>query len=423
MTEQQKAIVGIVISPDEKGYFSNGLHQNAFNLYRLLQQVPLVTPILMCSPMSTQDSNSTSEQEGTLFGEPIYNIELFIEKYHVDIILFVSVVLNEQYMKPFLKRGVKTVAVIYGNRYAIDQEVACFGHLKPYDENSKNHAAGDMIREDLRPDAVWISPHFAYSKDYIKRRYRAKSVFVCPYIWSPELLNYKYEQSDRYKNKSKFFEPGRPENRNIFCTEPNVNVLKTSIFPFLATEIAYNEKGAGESLDQLYLYGANRLAAQNKRTAEWFGRSQLVKDSKVTFKYRYPYPVITDTSQVMLHHHYNNGLNYTLLEAAYLNLPIVHNSEFMTELGYYYRRANIEDAALQISRALKHEDRDDLEEYNKSCQDTIHKFSIHNEDNIRGYQTLLANLLDFSLEPVLPDYIVDLEDRLNYSDGYISPLG
>ena len=122
----------------------------------------------------------------------------------------------------------------------------------------------------------------------------------------------------------------------------------------------------------------------------------------------------------MFHHHFENGLNYTLLEAATLRLPIVHNSEFMPELGYYYHRANITQAVKQLTNALAHEERHDLAEYNDACQDVIHKFSIDNKSNQLGYSTLLANLLDDSYEPELPDYINELSGGVN---NYISPLG
>ena len=109
----------------------------------------------------------------------------------------------------------------------------------------------------------------------------------------------------------------------------------------------------------------------------------------------------------MFHHHFENGLNYTLLEAATFRLPIVHNSEFMPELGYYYNKANITEAARQTSRALRHEERDDLDEYEVTCQKVVDKFSIDNNSNQVGYSTLLANLLDEKHSPVLPEYIAD----------------
>jgi hypothetical protein len=94
----------------------------------------------------------------------------------------------------------------------------------------------------------------------------------------------------------------------------------------------------------------------------------------------------------------------------------------MPELGYYYKRANLTDAAKQIRKAFLHEERDDLEEYTKTSFEVLRRFSIHNTANIRGYQTLLANMMDNKLEVELPEYIVNLENKLQNDHPYISSM-
>ena len=111
---------------------------------------------------------------------------------------------------------------------------------------------------------------------------------------------------------------------------------------------------------------------------------KIVKEKKAFFESRWRFSTITKHAQIMFHHHFENGLNYTMLEAATLKLPIVHNSEFMPELGYYYKRANMTDAASQIEAALLHEERDDLGEYNKICDEVVRKFHYASYDNVRG---------------------------------------
>jgi len=413
----REIIVGIVINPGSKGYFRNGLHQNAFYLYRLFQNVPSVKPLLIFPPHLLKDAPDSLD----IFGETAHNMNLFKEKYHLDIMLLVSVVMDGKYLDIFKENGVKMAAIVYGNRYVMDQEAFVFGHLLHPDEKSLNHATTDILREDAKVDAVWLSPHFGWQKDYIKHRYGAKRSYICPYIWSPELLDLKFSQSPLFKDSSPFFTKGNPRNKDIFCTEPNINVLKASLFPFQATNLVH-ERGTSD-LGNLLLFNSKSTIKHNKNIASYLGYFSLVKDKKVTFEARRGFPVITKHAQIMFHHHFENGLNYTLLEAARLNLPIVHNSEFIPELGYYYKRANLTDAAKQIEAALLHEERDDLEEYNEACEKVIEKFWIGNKENIRGYQTLLANLLDEGTEPELPQYIVDLENKLDHDDGYISPMG
>ena len=207
----------------------------------------------------------------------------------------------------------------------------------------------------------------------------------------------------------------------MFCTEPNINVLKTSLFPLLAADAAYKSDPQG-SFEHFYLYNALKPVTYSDSFAAYMGKFSSVRDKKISFRDRFGFPTMTRSAQILFHHHFHNGLNYTMLEAAHLRLPIVHNSEWMPSLGYYYDGANITDAARQIHHALGHEDRDDLEDYNAQCQKTLDQFSINNLENVRGYQTLLVNLLDPKQEPELPGYIQTLdEDTKNYK-GYLSPL-
>ena len=413
----KEIIVGVVTSGDTNGYFSNGLSQNALFLYKSLEKVPMVKPVLIFYP--TYGLEWPSQMD--IFGTTAYNLELFYEKYHLDVLLTVSNALDPSIVQKFKKNNVKVVAVVYGNTYIMDQEAMCFGDLLPATEEKRNFANRSLIRKEAGLDAVWLSPHFAWQKDYIMHRYSAPKAHVCPYIWGPELLLQQYKQDPHYEKDGPFFRPGNPKNKNVFATEPNINVVKTSLFPFQAANLVV--KRSNPDFNALLLFGSNHHRIHNKPARDYFTWAKISQDKKVFFEHRYKFSTITKHAQVMFHHHFENGLNYTLLEAATLRLPVVHNSEFMPELGYYYKRANLTDAASQIEAALLHEERDDLEEYNKLCSEVVHKFHYANYDNVRGHQSLIANLFSPEIEPELPPYIVDLEYRLEHGDGYISPLG
>ena len=413
----REMIVGVLTSGDANGYFSNGLHQNALFLYRCLKNVPMVKPVLIFYPMSGREWSDEIE----IFGEPAYNIEIFYEKYHLDVLLLVSTILNESIATKLRNNKVKLVAVVYGNRYVMDQETICFGDLLPVAEGKRNFANRSLLREDLHIDAVWMSPHFAWQKDYIKHRYSSPVSHVCPYIWGPELLLQQYKNDKHYDETGPYFRAGNPKNKNVFATEPNINVLKTSLFPFQAANLVAERENP--DFGEILLFGARHQRLHNKPLQAYFNSMRLDQDKKVFYEDRWRFSTITKHAQVMFHHHFENGLNYTMLEAATLKLPVVHNSEFMPELGYYYKRANLTDAAAQLEAALLHEERDDLEEYNEICDQVVRKFHYANYDNVRGYQTLIASLYSPDIEPELPPYIVDLEYRLEHGDGYISPLG
>jgi len=419
MTVKTKPVIGVLIDPNASRFSTNGLNQNTFLLYRLLQKIKNLTPLLVYDPQLLL-KGTNAEDKIELFGEPVYRLDLFYETYHLSVLLEVSAAVSSDIARRLQAAGTKIAMCAYGNRYILDQEAVCFANLES-DGVNPNFSRRSILRETVRRDAVWMSPHFAWQKDYYKHRFNAKRAYICPYIWDYEILDKKYKNSELYKEKSPFFHAGNPANKNIFATEPNINILKTSLFPFQAYSIAYGE--LKEQVGDIYLYNSDHLITHNREAASYFSHFDSTTDRKVKFLGRASLPKITDTAQVMFHHHFQNGLNYTLLEAAKLKLPIVHNSEFMTNLGYYYKGANLTDAVKQIKSALRHEDRDDLERYNQQCDEVIEKFSIYNRENINGYRTLIINLLDSSFQPKLPQYIVNLEQELEHGDGYISPLG
>jgi len=415
MTEKREIIVGIAVSPNSQGYFGNGLHQNAFYLYRLFQNMVGVTPLLVFHPLSLKEPPTSID----IFGETAHNLALFVNKYHLDALLLVSVTPPPQDLELFRSKGVKIASITYGNRYISDQEFMVFGHLEG--KSRKPRAIDDPLREDLKPDAVWVSPHYTWQRDYIQHRFSSGRSYTCPYIWDSELMDLKFNSHSKYQHHSPNFLSNSPRNKSIFCLEPNISISKTTLFAYQTA--ARLEKISPGSFVYLRLYNSKDHFDQNGKLANYVARtSDLLSEHRALFLHRASFQDIVEEGSVMFHHHFFNGLNYTLLEGAHLRLPIVHNSEFMPELGYYYPGANITSATKQLGRALLHEERDDLEEYDQTCQDVLLKYSIHNEENIQGYRTLLANLLDKKVSPELPAYINDIEHEVAHGSGYVSPL-
>ncbi len=62
---------------------------------------------------------------------------------------------------------------------------------------------------------------------------------------------------------------------------------------------------------------------------------------------------ITKYGSIIISHQQDNALNYLYMEALYLNIPILHNSDFIKESGYYYPQNDIDIAKLQMTKILK----------------------------------------------------------------------
>ena len=76
-----------------------------------------------------------------------------------------------------------------------------------------------------------------------------------------------------------------------------------------------------------------------------------------------------------------------------MNLPILHNSEFIKESGYYYPDNDIDIAKLQINKILKEHSKN-ISNYCAKSKKAIGKFSPNNPDNINIYKKILISLLE-----------------------------
>jgi len=401
-------IVGIATSPNSSQYFTNEEYQQAFYLYRMFQGVPGVNPLLVFLPRADDEPEATAD----LFGEPAYNLNLFTTKFRLDALVLAGVVPSAAYLDIFRKNGVKIAALVGHNRYGVDQQVAAFGHLS--DEKGKKGDNVLLRREHLQPDAVWIPSHLTSHKDYIQHRYSAQRAYVSPYIWDSELVDKQFASHPKFKHGSPQFSKHRHQNKQVFCADSGFDNLRSLIFAYKTAVLA--EANSPKCFTLLRLYNSRHQFEHNDALLHYLtATSGLLEEKRLALVVDKPFPEMVKRCGVMLQHQHNPELNYSLLEGAHLRLPIVHNSSLARELGYYYPGTNLTAASRQLTRALLHEERSDLEKYDKSCEGVLRKYSIHNTDNRRGYQTLLANLLNKRLTPVL-------SRSAEESDGYISPF-
>ena len=100
-------------------------------------------------------------------------------------------------------------------------------------------------------------------------------------------------------------------------------------------------------------------------------------------------------ARVLVSHQILNALNYTYFEFALNHYPFVHNSEFLSDFGYYYKDNNILDGTRQVEAAFQHENLSDKEIsiYNNKCDEMIWKYSPDNPKNIYGYIDLIKSVL------------------------------
>ena len=101
--------------------------------------------------------------------------------------------------------------------------------------------------------------------------------------------------------------------------------------------------------------------------------------------------IIKNHGSIILSHQQDNGLNYLYLEALYLNLPLLHNSIFIKEYGYYYPENEVEIARDKLDFLLNHH-KNNIEIYSKNNKKILDKFSFRNKENQNNYSNIIRLL-------------------------------
>jgi hypothetical protein len=87
-----------------------------------------------------------------------------------------------------------------------------------------------------------------------------------------------------------------------------------------------------------------------------------------------------------------NPLNYSYLDALYLQFPLVHNAPMIKDAGYYYAGNNIGSGAGQLKLAIEYHDHT-IEEYNERSEKVLTRYTVYNEDLLETYKKLIETTM------------------------------
>ena len=147
------------------------------------------------------------------------------------------------YWSPFISKVATVKSVINSadavNSYLSDKYKAIIINAVNEWEEFKNELSNKNIEViNLRYDEIWISPHFEYTIDYYKYKYKTKNVKVCPYFWDPKFLQINRKQVNIISDNSR--------NIDIAVFEPNLYKEKSCFIPIIACEFA--KEGVGDKI-------------------------------------------------------------------------------------------------------------------------------------------------------------------------------
>jgi len=303
---------------------ANGIAQNIKFLYDLFELIGHQPFFLTFSEVPAHDSVFQGKRyRSSTFREIVDNAV------EVPLALEIAVTLNPDHREILrTKCKSKIVSVKYGNSMIMDVQETIF--------MDKTH--GRLYVSE--PDSLWISPHFSRSKSYFESLYQCKAHY-CPYIWEPEFIS--PELSDGKVN-------GNPD---IYVMEPNIDVMKSALIPICIISELYKEDS--DTFDRAFILNSEHFSSKpfflNNIVRNLPGISS--ETQKVFFSGRHSFDEVFRRDDILLGHQWECGLNYLYFEALHKGVRLVHNSDYMSDVGSFYPDCEIQKGVEACKRAIE----------------------------------------------------------------------
>ncbi|MBL8519097.1 MAG: DUF2827 family protein, partial [Betaproteobacteria bacterium] len=90
-------------------------------------------------------------------------------------------------------------------------------------------------------------------------------------------------------------------------------------------------------------------------------------------------------------HHWENGLNYLYYDVLFGGYPLVHNSEFLADVGYYYESFDAEAGGEALVRAIDTHDAN-LPRYRETAAALLSRVEATAPGSIAAHEKLLIEI-------------------------------
>jgi hypothetical protein len=339
--------ISIDLSQVKESIFINGLKQNVIFLYDLLHDLGLTVYFVYFQGDVTQ-------VEGTEWSP--YSFLSFEQSLtQLNVIIFAMIYPHDFHLEKYKANGIKTVYYCMGNKWI------------PFIESCIHQDSNPNQGEIKGPiDEIWCIPQQFKYKHYLEIVYHAK-VKEVPYIWHPKFIT----------SSCKEYQPFQPKCIGVF--EPNMSTLKNSIQPLINLSNL-------DCMDKVYFFCCKSLRTHSEFVSFVKG---LSSSSKFFFEGRHPISsVLNQYVNVGYAYQFENELNYLYLDLLWMGYPLIHNSPWLKDLGFYY------ESKEDVKKWIQWIEKDfDLvwDEYKKKWREEIQEKYMH--PSIQDtYQNMLQEL-------------------------------
>jgi hypothetical protein len=386
MTERKVRIgITVLIDKPSDSLFTNGIRQNVIILRDLFAKCKNVQEAYI---INTAKNVVIPDDDSTTWGPYAKNIITLEEaKDKCDLIVMAQGSAHIDVYRELSKKGIKITKHIMGAELNVFNETVLFKDNKEA-RNLYTRNAGTVSN-------VWISPHFFETDRYFfETQYDCESV-VGPYVWDPRFIQHHIDIfKSKDPNETGLYKPSGKLEKRLSTMEPNINMVKTSAVPIMITERL--ERKHPETLEKLSVFCGDGIKKKTDMI-NFVKELDSYKNKKMFFESRYPivWTLLKHTDIVLCHQH-QCALNYLYLDAAWMGYPVVHNSEYMKELGWYYEGNDAEKAVEHLKHVAYHFDEENHqnEEYIKKSRAFAYRYMIDNPENIRGYEKLIDKAMN-----------------------------
>ncbi|RBB32227.1 DUF2827 domain-containing protein [Burkholderia reimsis] len=369
--------VGIsVLTHEGQSIWENGLGQNVFFLAGLLRSLPAVSQVLLinCGDRTTVPH----EAEALAQGYPLMAARAATDL--VDVVIEMSGGLDLEWVDYIRALGKKVIFMCCGQPYV--------GLIEP----SIFERRGFFSRAE-RCDEIWVLGKDRAFIPMLRSLHRCP-VFEVPYLWDPVFLDARAKQVEQnghafgYVLRRRRTDGNQPHGLKVAILEPNISVNKCFAVPALICDEAYRKDSrAIERLDIL-----NSVHMAEHPTFTFLTRSlKLHEKQKVHFYARHDFVgYMSQHADAVVSHQWGNDQNYLYLDALYGGYPLVHNSPWLMEAGYFYEGSNVkEGAAMLLFAAYEHDAGHDG--YMRRARALFSRLSPHDAGNRAAYAQRLLH--------------------------------
>jgi hypothetical protein len=324
--------IGIsVITHAGQNIWENGLGQNAVFLARLFRAIPFVESVVFldCGDQAALPPQAAEAAAEFPLMSPRQATDL------IDVAIEMGGALDVEWLDLIRARGKRVVYMRCGLSYVSITEPNVFAR------------GGHGARPD-RCDEVWILPMDAAFQPLLRTLHRCPAEVV-PYIWSPIFLERAIAAIEAHGLHFGFRPPGKGLRAAMF--EPNVSVVKASPIPMLICDEAYRRDPAAVA----WLNALNTRHMVEHPTFNFLAQSlDMVRDHKAVFLAREEFGAfMAQHADMVVSHQWQNAQNYVYLDALWGGYPLIHNSPWIADLGYYYEGFDIDAGAAQVLTAQR----------------------------------------------------------------------